>query len=288
MREFRQWHGLLQKRVLEVQLAAPQVRYADYQVRLVRLRAGYGKPHTQVTPHQHSFYEGILTLGGAARKLTGAGGELAPGTVQLHTPGVVHGWSTGETGIYRLGIWFTCTPAIRVPATACGGCSPPSLHLIDTLLTEEPDAPGWPDRAHAYLTLLLAPLLALGQRAGAIEPPGASFSPTIAEIAERFVRDNLAHPITLADIAEHVGVSIPTLTRQLRAQHGVSAMGLLQSLRMEQAMALLQHTDQPLGPIAAAVGFADPAYFCRCFKAYTHQTPTAYREHSRTRAREEA
>jgi AraC-like DNA-binding protein len=283
MRDYSLQHGRLQKQIQQVLLAALQVQYAGYTIRLLRIDLAYRQPNTQIAPHQHSFYEGIIILSGMAHEVTGACGTLAPGTVQLHAPGVVHGWHTQETGMYRLGIWFTSTPAITVSATPEWCVSPSTLQMIDALLDDNPGMPGWTERANAYLTLLLAPMVAIGQQNIVSDMPTMVTTPDIAEIVESFLRDNLAHPITLSDIANHVCVSIPTLTRYLRAHRGVSVKSLLHTLRMKKAMTLLQQTDQSLWPIAAAVGFADTAYFCRCFKDYTHQTPTEYRRLSRTR-----
>jgi AraC-like DNA-binding protein len=48
-------------------------------------------------------------------------------------------------------------------------------------------------------------------------------------------------------------------------------------LRMHSACQLLDTTNQPVKQIAASLGYDDPLYFSRVFKAVNEASPTEYR-----------
>jgi two-component system response regulator YesN len=53
-------------------------------------------------------------------------------------------------------------------------------------------------------------------------------------------------------------------------------MQVLTDIRMNRAKRLIRKGGVRLSSIATMVGFSDPAYFSRCFKKHTGQTPSAY------------
>jgi AraC family L-rhamnose operon transcriptional activator RhaR len=93
------------------------------------------------------------------------------------------------------------------------------------------------------------------------------------------VEENLAEPWTLASLARRAHVSPAYLNELFNAHLGAPPMQVLSRLRTERAAALLRSTDLPIGRIAAAVGWPDPNYFARRFKAWQGISPGAYRRH---------
>jgi AraC family transcriptional regulator, transcriptional activator of pobA len=53
---------------------------------------------------------------------------------------------------------------------------------------------------------------------------------------------------------------------------------VVQQRLLLEAMRLLTYTASSIGQIAATLGFADPAYFARFFKARTGHTASSFRE----------
>ena len=94
---------------------------------------------------------------------------------------------------------------------------------------------------------------------------------------ERF-RDGLS----LAEIAEAVGVHPVHLAREFRRFNCYTVGGYIRHLRIEQASRDLTSTDESLVLIAAAAGFCDQSHFCRVFKRKTGMTPVEYRRTFRT------
>jgi AraC family transcriptional regulator of arabinose operon len=98
-----------------------------------------------------------------------------------------------------------------------------------------------------------------------------------------YLEHNLAQRITLADIARAVGLSPSRLAHLFREQSGRTPQHYLEGLRMQRATELLQRTGFSIKQIAAATGFESPFYFSQRFKAWTNQSPSAFRA-SRTQA----
>lgn len=76
--------------------------------------------------------------------------------------------------------------------------------------------------------------------------------------AERFLRDNLARDITLADVARAARTSARTLARRFEVAVGMSPLRFLRRLRAERAAHLLATTRRSLEEIAPLVGYRDP------------------------------
>ncbi len=267
----------LRKVCREIVTAVPTVHYAGYTIRLLSLHPATTGPEVTIRAHRHTFYEGIIFLHGSARELCGTRQQLPPGTLQLHAPGVLHGWHARGQTVYRLGCWFSVTPALVIPPP--DGWPRPArlLQDVQSLLAEAHESrDGRDDRLHARMLLLLSHFLALGR----LTPPRMPARQQVASLvslARQYISDNLAAPLTLADIAEQVGVSVPTLTRQIRAETGLSVMEYVLAQRMAQAARLLRESRMNVAEIGVSVGIADSSYFCRRFKQCYGMTPRRYR-----------
>jgi AraC-like DNA-binding protein len=79
------------------------------------------------------------------------------------------------------------------------------------------------------------------------------------------------------DLAARLNLSERTLHRQLKDE-GSSLQQLKDSVRREQALALLHRSKKPLKQIAEAVGFKNEKSFIRAFKVWTGVTPDAARQ----------
>lgn len=107
--------------------------------------------------------------------------------------------------------------------------------------------------------------------------------PSVLE-AMAFIREQFHTPISLRDVASHVGVSAPHLARQFKAGTGQSVSAWLHRLRVIHARQLLTETDGTVLEIAMDSGFGAVEHFHRVFKMLTGQTPHRFRQmhqHSR-------
>jgi AraC-like DNA-binding protein len=81
-----------------------------------------------------------------------------------------------------------------------------------------------------------------------------------------------------AALAKAEGLSYPHFRRLWRRAVGVPPERFRSQLRLSLACRLLAESDQPVGEVARAVGFADPLHFARRFRQLVGEPPTSYRE----------
>lgn len=117
-------------------------------------------------------------------------------------------------------------------------------------------------------------IMAEGRRLGDGETPSAL--PARLTILIDHIRANLARPISVAEVARVGGCSEATVQRLFRRWTGRSVLSWVQQQKMEEAALLLRTTGYRVGEVAAAVGFEDPLYFSRVFKATFSLAPRAY------------
>lgn len=97
-------------------------------------------------------------------------------------------------------------------------------------------------------------------------------------VAEDYVRSNFREALRIADVAEAAGVHPAHLAAVFSEVHAVPLGTYIRRLRVDWAADRLSRTDEPISSIAYAAGFSDQSHLTRAFKAYTGQTPGAYRK----------
>jgi AraC family transcriptional activator of pobA len=149
--------------------------------------------------------------------------------------------------------------------------------LFDAIAREYAgDAPG---RVHALLaqaTLLAVMFLRLRDAQHAQERPRAGRD-TLVRRYRALVELHYRSETALTFYAGQLGVSVDHLSRSCRNTVGVSAQELLHERLMLEARRLLVYAEAPIANVAAQLGYADPAYFSKCFARLVGSTPSAYR-----------
>ena len=82
---------------------------------------------------------------------------------------------------------------------------------------------------------------------------------------------------TAQAFASRLAVHTNHLNRALKVVTGKTTTQLLAERLVQEAQALLRHTDWPVGLIGYSLGFDEPAHFNNFFKKHTGQTPSAAR-----------
>lgn len=98
------------------------------------------------------------------------------------------------------------------------------------------------------------------------------------------VRDHLAEPIRVADLAEVAGCSADQLDRRMKRVFGLTPKQYVLRVRVERVAQLLTDTDTPLADIAASTGFYDQSDMTRRFARLTNHTPAQFRSSALDRA----
>jgi len=95
--------------------------------------------------------------------------------------------------------------------------------------------------------------------------------------ALRFIRENIARPIQVADVVRAGTLSHRTLNERFHAELGGPINKHLTGARIAYVSRLLVETKMPIHRIARMGGYEDDRHFARYFKRTTGMTPRAYR-----------
>lgn len=102
--------------------------------------------------------------------------------------------------------------------------------------------------------------------------------PQIFHKLEQTLRENLAHPWTVEEMAGLVGLGTTAFTEKVKVFTGFSPLHYLINLRIAEAIKLLRHSKHSLTRIALETGFYSSQHFSSTFKKLTGYTPRAYRK----------
>ncbi len=91
-----------------------------------------------------------------------------------------------------------------------------------------------------------------------------------------FLKQNLNKNYSLAEIAEHSGISVTQLKSLFRTRVGCGPITYFLSLKIGEAKRLIGDTSLNFTEIAERLGFSSIHYFSKLFKAKTGMTPTDY------------
>jgi AraC family L-rhamnose operon transcriptional activator RhaR len=128
----------------------------------------------------------------------------------------------------------------------------------------------------ARLLLVLDQIATAAAAARPVEVVPASPS-AVTDAIELMSRD-ITFPWTLEALSQRIFVGRFHLARMFARCVGEPPMQYLARLRAERAASMLANTDLPIAAIGTKVGWPDPAYFSRRFRAAFGMSPRAYRQ----------
>ncbi|MEK3887941.1 AraC family transcriptional regulator [Bacillus sp. FSL K6-3431] len=97
-----------------------------------------------------------------------------------------------------------------------------------------------------------------------------------------FIEMNYVNKITIAKIAEYVGLDRSYLCSLFKDYLQTSIQQYLIHFRMNKACILLDDSDLSIGDIARSIGYEDPLLFSKMFKKYKGVSPKKYRNNAYT------
>lgn len=92
-----------------------------------------------------------------------------------------------------------------------------------------------------------------------------------------YIEANLSDDMEMEQICRTLGVSYTVLYRLVKATTQLTPSMFIRSYRLKKALHLLETTDWSMADIAYEVGFSDPNYFSRVFRAAFGMPPSAWR-----------
>jgi AraC-like DNA-binding protein len=223
------------------------------------------------------------TAGSGWCDLGGRRHRVGEGDLLVLPPGTSHAYGAHEGRPWTIH-WIHATghlvPAFlsvvgatpRAPVLALGEDARIVALFEDVLRTLER---GYTEVELVYASQALAHLLAAVARRHA--PIGhASSGQRVAELVE-FMRQNVDRPVRVATLASLVGLSPSHLTAMFRRQTGYAPLDCVIRLKMLNACTLLDATALSVQEVARRVGYEDPLYFSRAFRAVHGVSPLRYR-----------
>ena len=100
---------------------------------------------------------------------------------------------------------------------------------------------------------------------------------SLGQMIKAYICANLGEKITLADLSTKLHCSTVTLTENFRHEFGITIAQYMTGKRIRLAKKQLLETGNSISEIAGSCGFSDLAYFSRCFRNTTGQSPSEYR-----------
>lgn len=221
----------------------------------------------------------ICTAGSGRCETPGGRWDVRPGQGVILPAGRPHRYASTFHDPWSLWWMHLAGDAVVDLVTTAGAVDPPVRFLSDPdhavqLATETLH---WMDHDLTLSSLLrasgaawhLLTILALG-RSG----PGSA---QLVTQACMYLRSNLDHQISIAELAGRAHLSPSHFTAVFKTQTGRSVLQYQTQLRMSRARELLDTTDLSVGAVGRAVGYLDAFYFTRKFVQANGIAPRAFR-----------
>lgn len=274
-------------------------------VGVVRIREGHTSPEGVVRPHPHAHDFLVLVIverGGGRVRLDDREWRVEAGDVLVVAPGEVvtfvehelhdaDGWAVyfppdvmepGGLGTFLS--WRAHPLLFPYVRGVAGGAHrlrvPPGqrpafvghAEAIDREVRERRD--GCDEAALAHLALLLVAI----SRLAADVPDDLALrdEPLLAAVFDA-VEAGFRGPLSLADVATTVGLTPGHLTTVVGRKTGRTVQQWITERRMVEARRLLADTELTVEAVAARVGYRDPGYFARRFRAAHGVSPLRWR-----------
>lgn len=100
---------------------------------------------------------------------------------------------------------------------------------------------------------------------------------TLSQKIALYLKENCCKPFSAADLQREFFLSYKRLAAVFKAETGQTMQQYHLEMQMSQACRLLRSTLLSIGEIAERVGYSDPLYFSKRFKAHTGLSPKEYR-----------
>lgn len=252
--------------------------------------------------HRHAYFEICLvgSYGTGTFTVQSENFQIRPGDLFIARPGVIHQIkNTPKDNMELYWVSFIISPGQEkrmvqteqrqlLDALHSSGSLvvPDECGCITSLWRSLKALAGTPARAGYRFqieSVMASLILAIAQAgAGNSVPTGVTFTgsseKTVAQIAIRYVHDNLDRRLPINEIAAHVHMSPRHLSRLFVEFTGTSPAAYIEHARMDRARALLQDESIPIKSIAVQVGYPDVQHFTRAFTRHHGAAPGNHRK----------
>lgn len=121
------------------------------------------------------------------------------------------------------------------------------------------------------IRILLAAFIAGSNKRSPVKNPRA-------EKGRVFINNNFSDPISVNDVANHIGMRPESFIRVFKSEFHRTPFDYLLEKRLNKAKSLLMLSSLSVKEIASSCGFHDNSYFCATFRKATSLSPGAFRK----------
>ena len=100
----------------------------------------------------------------------------------------------------------------------------------------------------------------------------------LEKIREIVLKNIAQENFSVPHMAKAMQMSQTQLYRKLKGVTGETPSQLIQTIKMEKAIQLLQSSELNISEVAFKLGFSDPNYFTRTFHSFHGKTPSSFRK----------
>lgn len=226
-----------------------------------------GRPFTQL--FWSSEGEGAFILDGDER-------TLPPGHLTVYFPNMAHKFRS-LSGSWRYRYWTLDGP-LAMPVVAAFGfarlgiykAGPPPHELFDELEKAVQDNTPFGERLASAIAYRLLAVAASGSFQRRQEDS------LMERALEAIHKDWMRPDFCVGSLADAVGLDRSVFSRRFHATMGLSPMGYIMNLRIQNALSLLKNAEASVAQTARACGWSDPNYFSRCIRKATGQSPLEF------------
>ena len=104
-----------------------------------------------------------------------------------------------------------------------------------------------------------------------------SRNPSTAELAKKYILENLSSKLTITGICDSLGCSKSTLLTSFKARYGITVNTFITDERLRLAKRLLREGAKSVYEISVETGFSDQSYFSKVFSAKFGIPPSEYK-----------
>jgi AraC-like DNA-binding protein len=249
--------------------------FAKLQPRLIFLGRFVSTGRWYLNPLEHDFYTiSYVQQGHAKITVDNKAHHARAGSILVYSPFVsyraqnVSPYMDYQTLIFR----FTTSENTRLPTTFAPSATLVIQRLLGMIhkqvLTAVPD--------HRVIKTLLLEILELAYKPAGKSNPLPQASRVLD--AMQWIREHLDEPFDLPLLAQSLNISTSHLSHLFKQHADTSANAYYQSLKMDQAKALLCDSDLSLKAVADRLGYASIHHFTRRFSAVVGMPPGAFRQ----------
>ncbi len=102
-----------------------------------------------------------------------------------------------------------------------------------------------------------------------------------SKLAVTYIKTHLSDNLTVKGVAKALTVTPDYLSTRFHQEVGITFIDFVNRERINQAAALLKHTNLQIQQIAVAVGYNHTSYFAKQFARYKHTSPRAFRQNGK-------